>query len=277
MPPELIGHRGARARYPENTLEGFRAASAAGCRHFEIDVGMTRDGVLVLSHDSTLNPDFTRDPSGGWLQNRPVIHDLAFDALQTYDVGRIRPGTKTARLFTDQQPIDGARIPTLDAVLRLDDVTRWTIEIKTSPREPSLTAAPEAIAEQVAAVADQAGAASRIVVQSFDWRGPRHLRRQRPDLAYAWLTSRDTRAWRRGLGRLPGAVAGEGGGTWTPHYDELTPRLLAAAHRLGLRVTPWTVNAPGDIARLAEWGVDGIITDDPALAQSVLLDRVSPR
>jgi glycerophosphoryl diester phosphodiesterase len=274
VPPDLIGHRGARARYPENTLEGFRAAAAAGCRHFEIDVAMTRDGVLVLSHDSRLHPDITRGPGGEWLRDRPVIHNLDFPALQKYDVGRIRPGTKMAQLFPDQQPIDGARIPTLADALDLDDSTRWTIEIKTSPREPSLTAPPEAIAEQVAAVADRAGAASRIVVQSFDWRGPRHLRRLRPDLAYAWLTSRGTRAWR--TGRLPGSVAGEGGGTWTPLHTELTPRLLAAAHRLGLRVMPWTVNAPGDIRRFAAWGVDGIITDDPALARSSLEDLVSP-
>jgi glycerophosphoryl diester phosphodiesterase len=276
VPPELIGHRGARARYPENTLEGFRAARAAGCHHFEIDVAMTRDDVLVLSHDSRLHPDITRGPGGAWLRTRPVIRSLDFAALQEYDVGRIRPGTKTASLFPDQQPIDGARIPTLDEVLRLDDSARWTIEIKTSPREPDLTAAPEAIAEQVAAVADRAGAAPRIVVQSFDWRGPRHLRRQRPDLAYAWLTCRGTGAWRGGQARLPGAVAEEGGGTWTPQHNELTPRLLAAAHRMGLRVTPWTVNAPEDIRRFAAWGVDGIITDDPALARFSLQDPASP-
>ncbi len=190
-----------------------------------------------------------------------AVHSLTFDALQAYDVGRIRPGSRTDRAFPDQQPVDGARIPTLEAALRLDESTHWFIEIKTSPREPDLTAAPEAIAEQVAAVADRAGAASRIVVQSFDWRGPRHLRRQRPDLAYAWLTCRSTRAWRQdlgrqGLARLPNAVADEGGGTWTPRYDELMPRTLAAAHRLGLRVAPWTVNAPADIQRLAAWGVD---------------------
>ncbi len=270
MFPDLIGHRGARALYPENTLEGFRAARAAGCTHFEIDVVATRDGVLVLSHDSRLHPDLTRGPDGAWLRTRPAIFGLGFAELQTYDVGRIRPGSRTARLFPRQQPIDGARIPTLDAVLRIDDTTRWTIEIKTSPREPGLTPPPEIVAEQVAAVADQAGAASRIVVQSFDWRGPRHLRRLRPELAYAWLTCRGTRAWRGGQARLPGSVAEEGGNAWAPQHSELTPRLLAAAHRMGLRVVPWTVNTPGDIRRLAAWGVDGIISDDPALALAAL-------
>ncbi len=92
----------------------------------------------------------------------------------------------------------------------------------------------------------------------------------RPELAYAWLTTRKTRGWRGGQARLPASVAAEGGGTWAPRHDELTPGLLARAKALGLRVVPWTVNAPDDIARFARWGVDGIITDDPVVAQAVL-------
>ena len=65
----------------------------------------------------------------------------------------------------------------------------------------------------------------------------------------------------------------EGGGTWSPHHSELTPRLLERAKRAGLQVVPWTVNRPADQARLAAWGVDGIITDDPVAARTLLLPR----
>ena len=268
---DLIGHRGARALLPENTLEGFRAAQDAGFTWFEIDVAMTRDGVAVISHDPRLSPDLTRTRDGRWLTApSPPLNRLDFATLAQFDVGRLRPGSSTARRFPRQTPIDGARIPTLEQVLRLDAGLRWTVEIKTYPNRPRITARPEAVAEAVADAADRAGAAARIVVQSFDWRGPRHLRRRRPELAYAWLTERTTRAWRGGQARLPMTVVEEGGGTWSPRHSELTPQLLERAHRAGLRVVPWTVNNPRDVARLAAWGVDGLITDDPVMARAVL-------
>jgi glycerophosphoryl diester phosphodiesterase len=271
MMPEIIGHRGARARFPENTMGGFRAALAAGIRSFEIDVGMTRDGVLVLSHDACLSPDLTRTDDGRWIKAGTLaIKDFTYAELQHFDVGRLRPGSKTAKAFPRQTPMDGETIPTLAAVLALHSRVRWTIEVKTYFNRPNLTLPPEAIVEAVASVVDAAKAAKRVIVQSFDWRGPRHLRQSRPDLTYAWLTSIKTRAWRGGQARLPYTVAEEGGGTWAPHHSELTPDLLARAKAAGLRVVPWTVNAPNDIARFARWGVDGIITDDPVVAQAVL-------
>ena len=232
---------------------------------------MTRDGVPVLSHDPCLSPDLTRDACGRWLEaSGPAIHDLCFADLLAFDVGRLRPGSRTWRRFHRQQAVDGATIPALEEVLRLDPAVHWTIEVKTSPTRPWLTAPPQAVVEAVAAVADRVGTAARITVQSFDWRGPRHLRRLRPELDYAWLTTRSTRAWRGGQRRLPDTVVAEGGGTWSPQWRELTLRLVMRAHAAGLRVVPWTVNKPKDIVRLAGWGVDGIITDDPLVARAAL-------
>ena len=271
MTVELIGHRGARALFPENTVAGFKSALAAGVRSFEIDVGMTRDGVAVLSHDAKLSPDLTRGSDGRWIRSHTrALRDFDYEELLAFDVGRLRPGSRTAQRFPRQVPADGATIPTLEEVLRLHGRARWTVEVKTYPNRPTLTLPPERIVEAVAEAADKAGAAKRITVQSFDWRGPRHLRRLRPELAYAWLTVRNTRAWRGGQARLPDTVVEQGGGTWSPQYRELTPRLLERAHRAGLRVVPWTANAPDAIVRLARWGVDGIITDDPLVARAAL-------
>jgi glycerophosphoryl diester phosphodiesterase len=269
--PEIIGHRGARSLYPENTVGGFRAALAAGVRHFEIDVAMTRDGVAVVSHDACLSPDLTRIRDGRWLESKHVmIKTLDFAELQAFDVGRVRPGSNTANRFPRQVAMDGATIPTLEEVLSLHSRARWTIEVKTYFNRPNLTWAPERMVEAVAEIADRVGAAKRVIIQSFDWRGPRHLRRIRPELAYAWLTARNTRAWRGGQARLPYTVVEEGGGTWAPQFRELTRPLLDRAHDAGLRVVPWTVNAPADIVRLAKWGVDGLITDDPLVARAAL-------
>ena len=224
-----------------------------------------------MSHDLRLSPDLARQEGHFLPAPSRYLHRMTWAELRRFDVGRLRPGSAAAKAFPRQLAIDGARIPKLADVLRLparSTAVRWTIELKTAPNRRRATAPPEAIAEAVAAAIDAAGADA--MVQSFDWRGPRHLRRLRPDLRYAWLTTRNTRGWRGGQAALPGAVVAEGGGTWSPHHTELTPRLLERAHRAGLRVVPWTVNRLADQLRLAAWGVDGIITDDPVAAREAL-------
>jgi glycerophosphoryl diester phosphodiesterase len=242
---DLQGHRGARGLYPENTMEGFVAASGLGLRSFEIDIAVTRDGVPVLHHDPHLNPDTARTPDGAWLPDRgPLLHDLTLAELGAYDVGRIRPGSAYAALYPTQAGIDGARIPTLEQALELRPALRFNIELKILPDHPDWTVCAEEMAERVLDVIDRAGAANRVTVQSFDWRAPRHVRRIRPDLPCGWLTRAETiqaaPLWRgkpdasSEIGAVPDAIAGEGGGTWTSFYTELTPELLARAHGLGL-------------------------------------------
>ncbi|MDP9096723.1 MAG: glycerophosphodiester phosphodiesterase, partial [Pseudomonadota bacterium] len=168
---------------------------------------------------------------------------------------------------------DGARIPTLDAILRLSSHARFNIELKTMPDHPAWTVAPEEMAERTVRAVDAAGAAGRVTIQSFDWRAPRHVRRIRPDISCGWLTEartvHDAALWWGIAGAAPSldavadAIAAEGGGHWAPHYVDLTPALLGQAHALGLRVIPWTVNDPVDMRRLIDWGVDGLITDWP--------------
>jgi glycerophosphoryl diester phosphodiesterase len=271
---DIQGHRGARALFPENTLEGFLAAAALGVAAFELDVGMTADGVVVVSHDPALNADLTRDASGAWLPERgPTIHRLTYAELNRYDVGRIRPGSPASLLFPDQQPRDGARVPTLSAILAALPDARFTIEVKTDPTHPDWSAPPRALTDATLSVIDAAGAAARVIVESFDWRVQRHIRRTRRDIRLAWLTRAETvhRAalWWDGVaadGSVPARVAAEGGSIWAPDHCDLTEAQIQEAHALGLLVLPWTVNRPSDMSRLIGWGVDGLISDRPDLA-----------
>lgn len=278
----LQGHRGARALFPENTLAGFQATIAMGIRTIELDVGVTRDGAAVVHHDPALDPDIARDRSGAWLQKPgPLLRELTLAQLAEYDVGRIRPGSNDARRFPKQAGQDGVRIPTLDAVLALDDTTAWNIELKSLPTQPDATVSPEEMAERVLHVAGAAGALDRITIQSFDWRAPRHVRRIRPSVARGWLTTADTVAnapvWLgrhvAGMDAVPDAIAAEEGGTWTSQHTGLTEELLHRAHGLGLLVIPWTVNDPADMRRLIGWGVDGLITDWPDRGLRALANR----
>ena len=168
---DLQGHRGARALFPENTLEGLRAAIALGLRTLEIDVGVTRDGAVVVHHDPALNPDTTRDGGGAWLPARgPLLREVTLAQLAEYDVGRIRPGTDYAERFPQQAAREGARIPTLDQVLALDDATQWNIELKSIPAHPGWTVPAEEMVERILHVASAAAALSRITIQSFGGR-----------------------------------------------------------------------------------------------------------
>jgi glycerophosphoryl diester phosphodiesterase len=271
---DVLGHRGARGLFPENTLEGFLAASALGVPAFELDVALTADGVVVVCHDPALNRELTRDASGDWLAGQgPLVRSLTYADLQGYDVGRIRPGSPGASRFPDQIPMDGARVPALEAVLTALPEARFIIEVKTDPGHPEWTVPPQVLADATLAVIDGAGAVDRVTVESFDWRVQRHIRHARPDIRLAWLTCADTvreaALWWDGVtdvSSVPGCVAAEGGPVWAPDFTNLTEAQVQQARGLGLFVLPWTVNRPDDMRRLIEWGVDGLISDRPDLA-----------
>jgi glycerophosphoryl diester phosphodiesterase len=288
---ELHGHRGARGLFPENTIEGIAGALAVGVDVIELDVAVTADQVVVVSHDPALNPDITRTADGAWLASPgPLIHRATAKSLAAYDVGRIRPGTAYAASHPDQVPVDGARIPTLAAVLCLDPTARFSIEMKTDPQHSDRTEDAVVMADRVIAVIDASGAVGatgRVRLQSFDWRGLRHVRRIRPDIPLAWLTcaARVARSFRcRGgaidASSVPRAVAAEGGPAWSPEYVDLSAATLDEAHGLGLVVVPWTINRAEDMSRLLRWGVDGLVTDRPDIARAVFAAhglRLPPR
>ncbi len=278
--PQVIGHRGARGLFPENTLEGFAAAVALGIDGIELDVAITADGIPVVCHDPALNADLVRIADGTWLaRHGPLIRDLTLSELAGYDVGRARPGGSVAQANPLQQPRDGARIPTLRQTLSAISL-QIVIEMKTLPDRPDWTVSAAEMAERAAAVVDETGAAGRVTLESFDWRGPRHLRQTRPDLRLAWLTRAETvraaELWWGGPvpgdfgGSVPRAVAAEGGPVWAPEHVDLSANLVQEAHELGLTVLAWTVNRAEDMARLIGWGVDGLITDRPDIAKDVM-------
>lgn len=284
---ELHAHRGARGLFPENTLAGFAGALAIGVDALELDVAVTADNAVVVSHDARLNPDITRTSDGEWLPAPgPLMRSLRVAALADYDVGRMRPGSPYATLHPDQTPCDGARIPRLREVFDLDPLVTFNVELKSFPDQPGVAIDGATMADLVVAEADAAGVTHRLIVQSFDWRGPRRLRAARPEIRLAWLTRSailsQARLWWGGPhpddfgGSVPRAVAAEGGPTWAPDYLDLSEAVIAEAHALGLRVVPWTINQAQDMRRLLRWGVDGLITDRPDLARSVLAEAGLP-
>jgi glycerophosphoryl diester phosphodiesterase len=289
---DLQGHRGARGLLPENTLPAYEQALRIGVTTLELDVGVSSDGVVVISHDRALNPEITRDAAGQWLPAPVLVHSLSLAQLQSYDVGRINPASEYARRFATQQPRDGTRMPTLaELFVRMKalkaDAVQFNIETKISPEQPAETVSPELFVDQLLTVVQAHGMERRVIVQSFDWRTLALVQQRAPGVRTAYLTAQQ--AWtdniqpkNTGSPRWTGAVRVEdhsdvpsmvkaaGGGIWSPYFGDVTAALVHKAHALGLKVVPWTVNTEQDIQSIIALGVDGLISDYPDRARSLL-------
>lgn len=284
---DVQGHRGARGLAPENTLAAFERALAVGVSTLELDVVLSAEGVPVISHDMAPNPDLTRDADGRWLQSRgQPFHRLTLAEIAAWDVGRINPASRYARDFAEQQAQDGQRIPTLAALFeRVRQLgahqVRFNIELKIHPGRPDESPPPDAFVRAVLAVIKAHGMTQRVSLQSFDWRIQKVAGQLAPGMPLSYLSSRNTlksSEWTAGL-RLadfedaPGMVAAAGGKLWSPNFNDIDQHLLLRARSLELRVIPWTVNEAHDMARLIDWGVDGIITDYPDRLRAVMQAR----
>ncbi len=292
---DLQGHRGARGLAPENTLAAFDRAMELGVSTLELDIGITRDGVPVISHDPKLNPNITRDATGQWLADTgPALIDLSLAQVQRYDVGRIKPGTRYAQTFAQQQGRDGERMPTLAALFehvkqRRANHLRFNIETKISPDDANATLDPAAFVKSLLAVINAHGMATRVTIQSFDWRTLREVQRAAPavptvclTVQQSWMNNLSSGKWTLGItpgehgNVVPRMVKAAGCRTWSPYFGELDAGGLAEAQRLGLRTVPWTVNTQADIDRMLDLKPDGIITDYPDRVRHAMQARGIP-
>jgi glycerophosphoryl diester phosphodiesterase len=286
---DLQGHRGARGLAPENTLAAFRTALDLGVTTLETDLAVTKDDVLVISHDPLLNPDLVRGPDGKWIDAGPPIRSLTVAELKRYDIGRLNPAAKYAQQFPEQKPVDGERFPTLaEFFAAAGPDVRFNIEIKTDPTKPDLTVDPNRFAQLAVDAIRLGKVGRRSTIQSFDWRGLIEARRLAPEIATGCLSiesnnmdtvgraSGQPSPWLAGLdltahgGSVPRLASQAGCAVWSPFWRNVTAENVKEAQALGLKVVPWTVNNSSEMTRLIDIGVDGLITDYPDRALPVL-------
>ncbi len=235
---EVIAHRGASRFAPENTMAAIEEALAQGSDWVEIDVQESADGTVVVIHDRDLKKVAGVDLA---------VHSSTLEQLQSVDIGSwFSPD------FSDQ------RIPTLEqALLACKGKARVIIELKYYGHQQQLE-------QRVAAVVEAAGMSQHIVAMSLSYEGIGRMRELRPD-------------WKVGL--LTSVSAGNLGGLDLDFYainaSFADRRLIQSAHSANREVLVWTINDAIGISKMISRGVDGIITDDPALARSVLRQRAS--
>ena len=243
------GHRGARAMRPENTIPAFEYAIAAGVDALEMDMAVTKDNVIVISHDPILEPPVCTGP-----QPKAVIHELTLAQVRQWDCGAVKNPH-----FPKQTPVPGTGMPTLDEVLSLADRGSFdfNIETKSFPDQPQYTPPPDEFVRLFLAQVRKHKLERRVILQSFDFRTLIACARMAPEIRRSALTENDPRDFV--------TIAREGQATIiSPNYELVTPEKVAAAHAAGLQVVPWTANTPADWDRLIAAKVDAIISDDPA-------------
>lgn len=276
---QVHGHRGARASRPENTIPAFEFAIAQGVDALELDMAVTKDNVIVISHDPVLHPPVCSGP-----QPKAIIRELTLEEVKKWDCGAIRNQDASGH-----QAAPGTRMPTLDEVFELASkgTFDFNIETKTVPRRvtraeaeqllkrfklspgmekdaietitsvgPEVTPPPDEFARMVLEKIRKFHLEKRVILQSFDFRTLHAMKKLAPEIRLSALTSDQMRSFVD--------IAKEAGAQIiSPLYTNVTPEKVRQAHEAGLQVVAWTPNRPEEWKSLVDAGVDAIITDDP--------------
>ena len=247
----VIGHRGASGYAPEHTVPSYDLALEQGADFIEQDLQMTRDGVLVVLHDETLN----RTTAGG-CRGRVIDHTLA--EIRSCDVGSWFNDSFPSRARDEYV---GARIPTLDEVFRrYADRASFYIETKNPEDAPGMEKALLELLDRYD-LREPAATEWRVLIQSFSERSLRLIHELDPRLPLIQLLharSETPRTIEGRLQRIAEYAVGIG-----PSWRDVDVALIGAAQRACLEVHPYTVNDPELMTRLTELGVTGMFTDTP--------------
>ncbi|MGE0615824.1 MAG: glycerophosphodiester phosphodiesterase [Bacteriovoracia bacterium] len=257
---EVQGHRGARAVMPENTLAAFRYALELGVETLELDTNVTKDGVVVVSHEQFITPELCVDSAGQKPAAPIAIRTLTLEQVKQYDCGSV-PNPK----FPRQKRIAGERIPTLREVFDLVKTSalpqakrvQFNVEMKTVPALPGLDPGAKEFTRLLLKEIDAAGMASRTVVQCFNHLYLVEVKRQAPKQRVSALLAANF------MLNVVGAAKKAGFEIISPHLGWVTREWVGELHAAGLQVIPWTANDSREWEYLLSAGVDGIISDDP--------------
>lgn len=260
------GHRGTRGLMPENTIESMCKAIDYDVNTVEVDIVISKDKKVVISHDMYFHPDITTTPDGRTIDNKEaqtlLLYNMNYDSIRKYDVGM-----KPHKDFPQQQKIPSYK-PLLSELVEATDKyakskgkkVLYNIELKSNPTWDGTKQPPvEELVDLTMEVVRSMKLEERCYLQAFDFRPLQILHRKYPDITTAVLISgSDKRTLAQQLQEL-----GYTPEMYSPHYSLVTPELVAECHKRNIKLIPWTVNTVEEMKKMKALGVDGIITDYP--------------
>jgi len=305
---DFQGHRGGRDARPENTLIAFAYGMEMGETTLEMDMQMTKDGRIVISHNPVMNPNIAKDPDGHYVKAGLYdIRTMTLAEIQKFDIGTMNPaaGDYYEGHGKTQLSAPGAKMPTLEEVFELansygNDKILFNLETKSyaDPLDPAYKNNPDPVVFVTAVneIIKKYNMEDRVTLQSFDWNTLKIMKKVNPNITLVALSSeqeswgrqegcylkigeKKASPWLGGLnindynGDYVKAAHVIGANVVSPYWEELSPQLVSEAHGLGMKVVPWTVNNPKDMNMLIDMGVDGIISDKPWVLRDVLTKR----
>lgn len=282
---DLQAHAGGRGEATGESLRAFAKSLELGVSTLELDINLTKDHQPLVWHDpviesqqcSDTGPAFAGDPSYPYVGK--LVYDLTLAQIRTLDCG------KPASQFPRAEVVRGNKIAVLPEVFSLTDSyradVRYNIETKVAADHPAISAQPQEFVDVVLAAVRAAGKVDRVEIQSFDWRTLPLVRQAEPSIPLVALWNEHT--WVPGspwLATVNPDVVGDpvigammvGASILSPEYSLVDRALVDRAHSLGLSVIPWTVDGANDMRTQIAVGVDGIITNYPAVLRTVMAE-----
>lgn len=266
--PEFFkeGHRGTRGLMPENTIPSMKKAIEDGANIIEVDVQISQDKQVIVTHDPHINRGISLLPDGSEIPEEDkfkyALYQMPYDSIRKFDVG-----SKTVQGFPQQQKLK-VHIPTLGELIdSVEQFARdkghapviYNIEVKArTDQDGILQPAPAEFIDLVMAVVNARDLGNRFYVQSFDIRQIQEVRKRYPGVATGFLTGNHEATLEQNLpaiGFIPEI--------YSPQFQMATPELVRKVQEKGMKFVPWTVNTVEDMKKLKAMGVDGIITDYP--------------
>lgn len=268
--PFIQGHRGCRGLYPENSLPAFEHALELGVRVLEMDVVLSADGQVVVSHEPYMNARYASHPAGEAVvrseESSLNLYQMSYAEIKRFDVGK-----RGNSLFLEQKAVPTYK-PLLAEVLALGEAFRkrtgeavyYNIEIKSEPSEygKSQPADVAEFSKAVYAVIDKQVEWPYVILQSFDFAVLKYWHQVWGNVSLSALVEKESPAYvMETLGFTPTIFSSS--------YQYLTAEMVQFCHTNGMRVIPWTINTTAQMKQFIAMGVDGIITDYPNRAPKI--------
>ncbi len=262
---DIQGHRGARGLLPENSIEGFIKAVELGVNTLELDLSVTKDSQLVVSHEPFFSPEFCLDTLGKRVEESEMLkynmYQMSYEDVIRFDCGSIpHPRFPEQQKITTIKPLFKEVLNTMEEKIAKEHLPapHYNIELKTSVEGDDLFhPKPEIFSDWVYEMISGKGLWSRVNIQSFDFRTLKYFNKQYPQVKLALLIENklDWKANIDSLGFTPEIYSCD--------YQLLSREIVSDLQAANMQVIPWTVNDANEIKKLIDWGVDGIITDYP--------------
>ncbi|MEI9919730.1 MAG: glycerophosphodiester phosphodiesterase family protein [Bacteroidota bacterium] len=268
---DVQGHRGARGLMPENTIPAFMYALDLGVTTLEMDLAVTKDKQLVVSHEGWMSAATVLDSLGKVIKEKDEKKHNIYKMNYT-DVAKYDAGSKTNEQFPEQKKMKVSKPLLKDVIINIENYIKghamyevdYNIEIKAEPStDDKFHPKVKEFSELVFNLIDEYLPWDRVIIQSFDFRVLKYWHENHPGVRLAALVD-NLNTIDENLAELGFTPA-----IYSPEYHLLSKEEIRNCHLKKMRIIPWTVNDPKEMEELKEWGVDGLITDYPDRAKAL--------